>query len=404
MARVEVIVNTAIASNHRQGGQSNDIIYVSANTWYKVILSSDTIDLYYVKTTNAGLTWSIPVAIRTGTVGGIAVWFDKWTSGDTGTVIHITYLDSSTNLLYYRSLDTSGDTLGTEITAFTGVSWVFGANTCLAITKSKGSRILIGFDGDGGTETGFVKSNDYPVTAFTTKTNFNENDPISDYFMLAPGNYADTNDIDCIYWDRSASEISLKTYDDSANNWTGVSAETSIATGMSRIPTGTVEPQFSLTMRHTDSHLLLVAWSSSDTLNADLRMFDINGAASITEKTNVVLNSGDDQGGCVIGLDTTDDSLYVFYIGKSDGSETAYTAVNLYYKKSTDGGTTWGSETLLSTTGARSIAYLSASNNFASGEFVVDWGGAHVSNLGLYTAAISGTGGTASLLGYGLVK
>jgi Neuraminidase (sialidase) len=118
-------------------------------------------------------------------------------------------------------------------------------------------------------------------------------------------------------------------------------------------------------------------------------MCSINGAASITEKTNVVEDSTDDQALCAIGIDTDDDTFYCFYAGKSDGTETAYTALNVYYKTSDDGGTTWGSETQL-TSEARGLTYINCSLEFASGEFAVVYlvtGG--VSGLALLNSALA---------------
>ena len=97
----------------------------------------------------------------------------------------------------------------------------------------------------------------------------------------------------------------------------------------------------------TNSRNLLVAWSAVDTLNADLRCWHVTESA-ITEVTNVVANSTDDQGLAAISIDTATQCWTVSYFGKSDGSETWSTDVNLYSKISKDSGSTWGSETKLS--------------------------------------------------------
>jgi hypothetical protein len=77
----------------------------------------------------------------------------------------------------------------------------------------------------------------------------------------------------------------------------------------------------------------------------------------LTEVTNVVQNSTDDQGLCAITIDTSTGYWYCFYGGKSDGSETFLTSINIYYKVSTDSGTTWGSENQLTAT-AKDITWL----------------------------------------------
>jgi hypothetical protein len=369
----DVIALSSVANSANRRSQNFNPIWTADGICYQVFTDNQTAEVQWSKSTNGGITWTNPEAITASrSIGSVAVWFDKWTPGDTGTVIHIAYFEVAGNHDgYYRALDTATDTLGTEAVFFAGASLLNSADTCLSITKTRAGRIVIGMDGDGGTETVFTKSDDYPVTAFTAKTDFQEG--TSDYFILLPGNYADSNDVDCIYWDRSADEITLKTYDDSANNWTGVSAETSIAASMVDISSTTGGPQFSAAVRNSDGHAILLAWNAADTLNADLRCFDINGAASITEKTNVVQNSTDDQGLCALAIDSANDDLYAFYAGKSDGSETFATALNVYYKVSTDDGGTWGSETLLSDH-VRAVTQLGASKEFTgTGQFWAVW-------------------------------
>lgn len=383
--RADVYLGTADSSTMRNCGQSNRVVVTASGVYYQLFLSGDNSDFYWRKSTNYGLTWSVPVLVKATTGIGLAVWFDKETPSDTGTLLHMTYMESATHTVFYRSLDTASDTLGTEITVLAGASFVSGNNTCLSITKSKAGRILIAFDGDGGTETGFYKSDDYPVTAFTVKgvaTPLNEVAG-TDYYLLFPGNAADTNDIWALFWDRSANELTVKTYDDSLDLWT----ESAAITGMTDLASTTASPQFAGTIRDSDGHLLWVAWENADTASAKLRCWDWSGSAN-TEKTNVVSSSTDDQAMCGIGIDTTNSYLYVFYLGKTDGSETAYTSLNVYYKISTDGGATWGSETLLSQS-ARPVTYLAVSREFASADFAVTTGGAEVVDFASIISALA---------------
>jgi hypothetical protein len=226
------------------------------------------------------------------------------------------------------------------------------------------------------------------------------NEATSDYYYLAPGYAADTQDILCIFWDRSASEISRKIYDDSANTW----AETSIAASMTALASSTAASNFSIAVDDANNKILLAAWSATDTANADLRFWAID-ETTISEKTNVVLNSTDDQGMCAVALATDTTTIYVFYGGKSDGSETFPTAINFYYKTSTDGGTNWGSETRLSTI-TRSYDYLMTFPVFTG-----DFGASMEVQLStidyiMYSALLpSGGGGVAtSIFGGGIIR
>lgn len=380
-ARADVEAVAIIQSNTRTTGQNNHPVRTAAGIIYQFYIDGNNSDLYYKKSTNYGVTWGEAVLMKTGTVTGLGTYFDKWVPSDTGTLIHIAYIDG--NNVFYRSLDTATDTLGSEITVLTGTSAAAGANTCIAVSKSRGvgARVFVAHDIDDGVEAGFAKSDDYPVTAFTAKATFDEDD--SDYFALHPGNYADANDMDLVFWDRSASEITLKTYDDSGDSW---SESAAVATGMTSIASTTVAPQMASALRNSDGHIILVAWTNADSANADLRCFDINGAASITEKTNVVLNSGDDQAACALSIGAAN-VLDVFYLGKSDGSETAYTSLNVYRKRSTDGGDTWGAETLVSHH-LRILSYLMACPE-TSDEYVVMFAGATTNSFSIFHSALA---------------
>lgn len=342
MARADVVVSLT-ASSIQEGSQSGYMVKTPGAVVYCFFASQVDNNLYWTKSSDGGFTWTDPVSVKAlgGASSGFAVWYDKWTPGNTGTVIHLAYFEQTGDDVFYRGLDTSGDTLGTETTIFAGASTAAASNTCISLTRAIGGNLYCAFDIDGGTETGFYRSTDAGST-WGSRTDVNE--ATSDYYLLAPGYAADTQDIICIYWDRSADEISRKLYDDSANTW----GETSIAASMTDLSSATADPQFSICVDDANNKILLAAWSNADTLNADLRFWTIDESA-ITEGTNIVQNSTDDQGMVALALATDATTLYAFYGGKSDGSETFPTAINIYYKTSTDGGTTWGSETVLTT-------------------------------------------------------
>jgi hypothetical protein len=383
----------------QRSGQSTYLVKTPAAVLYDFYCNQGDGVLYWVKSSDGGFTWTDPVSIKTigSTNSGLGLWYDKWTPGDTGTKIHLWYFDSAADDVNYRSLDTASDTLGTEVVVFAGASTATAANTCISGTKAIGGNLYVAFDIDGGIETGFYRSTDAGAS-FGARTDVNE--ATSDYYYLAPGYAADTQDILCIFWDRSANEISRKIYDDSANTW----AETSIAASMTALTSATASPQFSIAVDDANNKILLAAWSATDTANADLRFWTID-ESTITEGTNVVLNSTDDQGMCAIGLATDTTTIYVYYGGKSDGSETFPTAINIYYKTSTDGGTSWGSETKL-TTLTRGYDYLMTFPVF-TGDFgaKMESQASTLDSL-LYSALLpSGGGGVAtSIFGGGIIR
>jgi hypothetical protein len=341
MAHADVTVQSVVADSFRAGTQQSPIIKSADGVLWQFFISQTDSDLYYVRSANNGLTWESPVPINTGTVCLTAIWPEWETPGDSGTKIHIWIMETDADDISYYNLDTATSTLSTVVVVAALTSGLSNnANTMISGTKARGGNLYVAFDIDSGTETGFYRSVDAGAN-WTNRTDVNE--ATSDYYLLAPGFALDNQDVLCIYWDRSASELSRKIYDDSANTW----AETSIAGSMTSIATSTCVPQFSITVDAVNSKVILIAWSNRDTASARLRAWKIDESA-ITALTDVVSSSTDDQMMCAIGLATDTATLYAFYGGKTDGSETAGTSINIYYKASTDVGSTWGAETIVS--------------------------------------------------------
>lgn len=328
-------------------------------TQYLVQKSDGTLVLFYVDTgsdvavrysTNRGLTWSTPTIVFAGTVTALSVWYDRW-SGISADLVHVAYTESATDDTLYKYVDIADPSLfvlSTQTTIFAGTSTATGGN--LSITRARGGNLYCHTMIDAGAEGGFYRSTDVGAT-WGART-VSEAIATTDQIILLPGWAADNQDIMAFFWDASANEISRKLHDDSANTW----SETSIAASMVDQAATTAFPHFAAAVDITNSRNLLVAWSAVDTLNADLRCWHVTESA-ITEVTNVVLNSTDDQGLCAIGIDVNTNYWYVFYGGKSDGSETFLTSINIYYKFSTDSGSTWSNELQL-TGAAKDITWL----------------------------------------------
>lgn len=303
------------------------------------------LDPAYKKSKDGGKTWSESVQISAQSATQLSIWYDRW-SGLATDLVHVVFTTSATGTgttagdIAYRSLNVANnaDTLSTLTIPFAGNSTAAGG--ALSVTRARGGNIYVLGCIDAGAESIFARSTDTGATWASRLTATEA--ATQDQWILVPGWAADTQDIMCFFWDASANEISRKLHDDSANTW----AETSIATGMADLVATTAFPNFAAAVDLANSQNLLVAWSAIDTLNADLRCWKITESA-ITETTNVVLNSVDDQGLCAIAINSGSQDWYVYYSGKSDGSETWLTAVDVYYKISTDDGATWGSETRL---------------------------------------------------------
>jgi hypothetical protein len=339
MARADVIAANSADAGQYNGAGTNYVIRANDGTLFLIFVDRS-VDVFYTKSIDGGFSWRNPISVFTGSVIALSVWYDRW-SGLSTDIIHMVYTETGGNDILYRNFDATVETLSTQTTVFNGASAVQPAGA-LSITRGRDGTLRVAGSIDAGAEDGAWSSTDTGATWGDTIADPSEG-ATQDQYMLLPDFNADTADVQLIFWDASANELSVKRYDDSADTWT----ETSIAASMSDSTAGNGFPNMAATVDLSNSRVVVVAWSNVDTLNADLRCWVITNT-TITETTaNVVLNSTDDQGLCAIGIDTDTSTWYVFYAGKSDGSETWLTSVNVYYKTSTDAGATWSSETLL---------------------------------------------------------
>ena len=338
--RVTSLMGNTVAATFTGAG-TNYIVEIPVGDLYLVYVDSNS-DVVFSKSTNGGISWSNPTVVFTGTTTALAVWYDR-DSGIAAGLIHCAYTESVTDDTLYRTINTeSSDALSTQTTIFAGGTTA--ANGQLTIARARGGNVSCRTCIDNGAEGGFavlVNAN-VPDGAWAART-INEALAGSDQMILVPGWAVDTNDMMAFFWDAGSDEISRQLYDDSADSW----GETSIATSMVETAASGSFPHFAAAVDIANSRNLLVAWSAVDTLNADLRCWHVTESA-ITELTNVVQNSTDDQGLCGISINTVTNAWTVVYAGKSDGSETWNTTVNIYTKTSLDSGSTWGSETKIS--------------------------------------------------------
>ena len=335
-------------------GQNSNAI--NDGTCYAVEIPNGSLYIFYVdansdpvfkKSTDYGASWGAATQLKACTCTQIAVWYDGWSGITATSYIHVVYTDTGTNDTFYRYVDTANsDTLGTERTVYAGSS-AADAGT-LSITRARGGNLICATCIDAGAEYDTVKSTDY----FVNKTSIAEalEGATTDKIIMMPGWAADNQDVMAFFWDASANEVSVKFYDDSGDAW----SETVLGTSM--VEVAVYNPQFAAAVDTTNSQNVIVAWNGADAANADLRCWKVTEAAQ-TEVTNVVLNSTDDQACCAISIKGTE--WHCFYMGASDGSESVYKRLKIYYKYSLDQGTTWGSET------AASNMYYNPDNGFS---------------------------------------
>lgn len=374
-------------------------VWVSNSVGYQFFIASADSDFYYRKSTDSGASWAAAVSIDVEVVIAFDVWFDKWTPGDTGTKIHMAWFGSTADDVWYRTLDTASDTLGTERVVTALLSTATDSGQHCSVTKAKSGVVYVSYDIDAGAETGAKSSSDEFASVNTTISN-----PIEaqdDICCLYPANGSDTDDIAALYLDVSASQLSVKYYDQSADTW----SETAIATMASEISVNSERSYVGASVRHSDGHLIAAFNNAAPGANTDIEAWDIQvgtGSAdtvSVTAKTNITTNVNNCAGAAV----TINGAgrIYVAYIGTSAGTETIGTNTKVYYVYSTDGGATWSSEQAYGATGAdmrrvwadlggnRASRFAPSWLNISAGDIFINAGNSVLLALGLGSSSLT---------------
>ena len=334
--QIDAAAHTSLYAIAARGGT----FWTSPTVGYVIFVDTDN-DLVYRKTADGGATWAAKNVLVAGTVLSYDCWADWQTVGDPGTVIHIACIDADSDEVLYVSLDTSDDSEVIDTIEACQGTGAFKTTVArnynnISITKARGGNLAVSFlyRDTNAVATyfyGFYTSPD--ATTWTSRTNPREIN--LDHCLLFPGNEADNQDLWAAYWDASANEVSLKTFDNSGNSW----SEQLISAAMTE---HSAFLQMDGAIRLSDGHLIFAAWNDYDVATADLKVWDINGAASITAKTDVLTNSAESFVVSVFVNQANDDIYAAYAKGTAVVSEVA-----VFYKKSVDGGANWGGQTAM---------------------------------------------------------
>lgn len=314
-------------------------------------------NISFVRTVNGGASWGVVIRIELGTSMHMAAWYDKETPGDSGTLVHIAWLNRALQDAKYVTVDVADGSIGTirtvdgNITAHTAPS----ANR-VAITKTINGNIIVAFS--TLTEIGCVKSADGFATAGTVIADVAEAATEKDWVLLFPAD-VDAGDACALYIDQSANLISLKMYDDSANSWT----EMAIAA----MNWDVVYMEMDGAIRHSDGHLLLAFHSARASASDDLQTFDLTvnsiAAPTVTAKADVFTNQNQASQVAVFINQNTDD-VYIAYLKGGAWLDT----VDVVFHISDDGMGSWGGEQAYSESAADDFRLVSAGRTVGDAE------------------------------------
>lgn len=348
---------TASASSGKFHSDQPRIVFTSDQVGY-VFYEDSTDSVVYSKTTDGGATWGSAVTVDAQTDAiNVSIWYDQWTPGDTtGTNIYVFTTDTGSDDVWYNKLDTSTDTLqlGTSPVAITSspgptkTNTLTGSDQVPSGVKATDGTLYMSMQDDTASSTSYVLK---CSSSCGTASNWSDagtsplDNVVADDTILVPmfsGNImviryqATTNKYQSKIWNTSSWDASWTDIDTFGGINNSVYSGNSSAT-INRI-TG-------------DVYFTYVTDNSAFGTNDDVRTA-IYSSGSWTLKTDVITNSGTGNScagvtncgltGVKIGLNENNGDIYVVYSARTTPG-TASTG-QLYYKKSTDGMTTWGSE------------------------------------------------------------
>lgn len=294
-------------------------------------------DLNIYRTSNGGANWT-EQEVTTNPAARVAVWWEPETPGRSNRIVHIHWVEESNSVIRYQTFDPSDNSLGTErtIATLTGTAQTVFP---ISLTMTRNGNLLIAGRVDTITDTTYCYRSTDGGANWTSRSSPAE-DSVLDQLMLYPANTGDDADAVAWYFDDSATEVSIKMYDDSGDSWTETSVETSVdIVSLNEMIDGAV--------RHSDGHLILAAWDDPSLTDSTLRIYDVNpnsiASPGVSTLTTVVTAS--ESGAVAVAIDQQTDDIYVGYL---KGITTWGSQTDAVYKKSTDGGSTWGSETAYS--------------------------------------------------------
>ncbi len=299
----------------------------------------------YSKTTDGGSSWGGAVTIDAQTdCASIAVWYDGWTPGDTGTTIHIATMEigSTIDHVFYNALDTTADTrlLGTSpvnISTSTSQVGVFVAGTNnLTITKGTSGEIFVGISDAQDSFVVSCSSSCGTTTAWGEPGGVRFLDLDNDWNLLLP---LTDGQILLINRDISANIIRSRVWNGSAwsVSWTSIDG--------AAVENSTYDVGMAAVVDNTSGDVYLAYAADHDTyttLDHDIRTAKFS-SGSWTSTAPVFTNIAS-RGLTMVAmaLDTNTSTVYVGYVLRT--TPATATTGNVYYATSTSAMSTWSSQ------------------------------------------------------------
>lgn len=335
-AAVVVVDSTPSTDSNSHNIAGSNVVFIDDQVGYLFFRSSDG-RCRYRKTTTGGDTWGASVIVDNQTdCVGITAWYDRWTPGDSGRMIHIATMDTTDSSIFYNRLNTQNDTLllstATSTTLISSATYAAATNRH-SITKSTTGVLYVVADDAQGTIIRSCASNCGVSTSWSavgTPPQGNA-DSWSMLMPLASGNILLIN--------RSTANVMRSSV------WNGSIWSSFLNIDTVAVRNTTYDVGFAATVNVDTNDIYLAYVADNDTFTVadhDIRTA-VFSAGSWTNKPNIITN--DPLRGLLqiaIGRDQNNGDIYVAFTARASISNAS--SVNVYAYRSTNGMDTWGTE------------------------------------------------------------
>lgn len=333
----QVTINGDYFASFAEQNASPQVAFTTDSIGYAFYVDETTDSPRYKKTTDGGATWGGEVALGTDlNWGSVSIWYDQWTPGDsTGTKIYMAGCESSTDDVWFKTLDTNGDTLSPTSTTWTrvaaGTAWANTTGTGAAVTKNSDGNLFASCSSTGALDV--YKSVNGGANWSATTSGL---DVTTDFNQLIP--IGNSGDVLLLNHDTSANQFRSNVYDEATDAWSGFTNR------IAATENATYDGSFGAAINKSTGEVYVAINNNPAVSGGDIVTARVvsDGTTNVTwnNTTDVYTNIGTAGLQATMAVDWHNGDVYCFYLRGTVGS-----AMSIYYKKSTDQGANWSSET-----------------------------------------------------------
>lgn len=337
-----VTIDSSVLLTSDKWAHPRNVVVKDSNTAYVFGVDNSAAGASYWKTSDRGQTWAGPTTWdTTNTTTACTVYYEKWNGPSGRAVVHmLRFRDEGARGLYYRQLDLSTDTLSTEVLVQSS-SGAPVARCTLAVSRD--NSLIMAFGGSWGATSSHKsrKSTDDGAT-WSDAVSIQIASGFTEYELWPDFNSSDPQDMSVILWTNNATDdFVLRQVDVSTDSvaQTNIST-TNTATGINTDWSATLAPNGDIYFAFWDKN-------ACDGTSNELKTYRISGN-TITQKTSILTATTYAFG---VALTTITGYGVVAHYRRDSGAASA-SSLEVYYKISTDGMTTWGTEQTFDSTGS----------------------------------------------------